>query len=262
MTRFILIRHAAIDGLGHRITGRTPGVALNPSGRAQAGLLARQLARASLDAVYASPQRRTVETAELVARTLGLPLQLAAELDEIDFGDWTGSDYHAGRFFAVWGSNAQGVNGLPNNPDINRFDLATARVDIIGAGQPGIYGLTFDDSNGNGARDPGEPGLNNVTVYLDANHNDAFDPGETNVQSSNGSFSFTGLAADTDYQLVVTAVDAAGNVQSGAPFSVRTLLASADGVPPAVSFVAPLGGYVSGVVSVGASASVIRRPSR
>ena len=93
MTRFILIRHAAIDGLGHRITGRTPGVALNPSGRAQAGLLARQLARASLDAVYASPQRRAVETAELVARTLGLPLQLAAELDEIDFGDWTGKSY-------------------------------------------------------------------------------------------------------------------------------------------------------------------------
>ena len=65
----------------------------------------------------------------------------------IEYGDWTGSDYYGGRFFAVWASNAQGVNGLPNNPQPNTFDLATARVDIQGVGQPGVYGISFDPTN-------------------------------------------------------------------------------------------------------------------
>ncbi|CAN5334017.1 hypothetical protein BH09PLA1_BH09PLA1_27360 [soil metagenome] len=116
----------------------------------------------------------------------------------IDFGDWTGSDFQNGRFFAVWASNAQGVNGLPNNPSPNQFDLATARVDIVGAGLPGIYGLVVNDANGNGVRDGGEVGLSGVTVYLDANNNGNFDGGETNVVTGNaGSYAFQSLPAAT-----------------------------------------------------------------
>lgn len=93
MTRFYFIRHAAIDGLGQRIAGRTAGVALNADGREQALRLARRLARESIDAVYASPQQRAMQTGEALARDLKLELRIANELDEIDFGDWTGKSY-------------------------------------------------------------------------------------------------------------------------------------------------------------------------
>ncbi|MBC8106257.1 MAG: proprotein convertase P-domain-containing protein [Anaerolineae bacterium] len=114
----------------------------------------------------------------------------------IDFGDWTGSDFYGGRFFAIWASNAIGTNGLPNNPAPNNFDLATARVDIIGAGLPGIYGITFDDLNGNAAKDPGEPALAGVTVYIDADNSGTLNAGDTSTTTVlGGSYSFTGLAA-------------------------------------------------------------------
>jgi broad specificity phosphatase PhoE len=93
VTRFLLIRHAAIDGLGQRIAGREPGRLLNAEGRAQAKQLAEALSRRAIHALYSSPQPRAVETAEVLGRARGLAAQIAPELDEVDFGDWTGKSY-------------------------------------------------------------------------------------------------------------------------------------------------------------------------
>ncbi|HXG10201.1 MAG TPA: cohesin domain-containing protein [Gemmataceae bacterium] len=41
-----------------------------------------------------------------------------------------------------------------------------------------IQGIQFDDLNGNGVRDAGEPGLGGVILFLDANNNGTFDTGE------------------------------------------------------------------------------------
>ena len=54
--------------------------------------------------------------------------------------------------------------------------------DLAGVGA--ISGTVFQDNNGNGTRDAGEPSLPGVTVYLDANDNGAPDPGGTVVQAS------------------------------------------------------------------------------
>ena len=102
MTRFYLIRHAAIDGLGQRIAGRMPGVTLNASGREQAAHLALRLARERIDAIYTSPQLRAVQTAEAVALELRLEVKIANEVDEIDFGDWTGKTYEELAKVAGW----------------------------------------------------------------------------------------------------------------------------------------------------------------
>jgi probable phosphoglycerate mutase len=102
MTRFLLIRHAAIDGLGERIAGRMAGVALNAGGREQAARLARRLAGESIDAIYSSPQLRCTETAQTVAIVLGLKVQIAEQLDEIDFGDWTGKSYEELKLLPEW----------------------------------------------------------------------------------------------------------------------------------------------------------------
>ncbi|MEM6391412.1 MAG: SdrD B-like domain-containing protein [Planctomycetota bacterium] len=59
-----------------------------------------------------------------------------------------------------------------------------------------ITGITWSDYDGDGLRDPGEPGLADVTLYLDANDNGVRDPGEA-IQLSNveGEYTFAGLAS-------------------------------------------------------------------
>src|SRR5713226_3103249 len=61
-----------------------------------------------------------------------------------------------------------------------------------------ISGVTFVDTNGNGARDAGEPAMAGTTVFLDANNNGVLDPGEVStVAAADGSFSFSRLLAGT-----------------------------------------------------------------
>lgn len=92
-TTLFLVRHAAQDGLGERLAGRMPGVRLGEIGGAQARRLAERLARERISAVYASPMERARETAAPVAERLGLAVEIAPELNEIDFGHWTGARF-------------------------------------------------------------------------------------------------------------------------------------------------------------------------
>lgn len=89
-TVFHLMRHAAHDELGRVLSGRSSGVALSPEGRAQARALGRRLAERPIDALLASPQRRARETAEVISGEAGPASELCEELDEIDFGAWSG----------------------------------------------------------------------------------------------------------------------------------------------------------------------------
>jgi probable phosphoglycerate mutase len=90
MLILLLVRHALCDHVGRVIAGRTPGIHLNETGRAQAGELSRGLASLPIEAVYSGPLERAQETAEPIAQALGLPVSLASGLDELDFGTWTG----------------------------------------------------------------------------------------------------------------------------------------------------------------------------
>ena len=89
MTTFALIRHASHDLLGHAIVGRSPGVPLSQEGRRQAEFLAERLRPGSVEALYSSPLERARATAAPMAARLGLEIQIADELNEIDYGDWT-----------------------------------------------------------------------------------------------------------------------------------------------------------------------------
>lgn len=90
MMHLLLIRHATNDWVGERLAGWTPGVHLNDKGRLQATALARRLSVMPVAAVYSSPLERTLETAEPLARTLGLTVQVRDGLGETRYGDWTG----------------------------------------------------------------------------------------------------------------------------------------------------------------------------
>ncbi|MBB1489972.1 MULTISPECIES: histidine phosphatase family protein [unclassified Paracoccus (in: a-proteobacteria)] len=105
-----LVRHGAHDDLGAWLSGRTRDVALNAMGREETLALARRLAGRGVAAITASPRRRTVETADILGAGLNLTPLLAPDLDEIDFGNWSG------RRFA----------DLDGDPDWNRWNAARA----------------------------------------------------------------------------------------------------------------------------------------
>ena len=74
-TRLFLVRHGATTlSAEDRFAGSTD-VDLSDVGRAQAVALGGRLANDNLVAAYCSPMRRTVETAALITRDLGLTPQ-------------------------------------------------------------------------------------------------------------------------------------------------------------------------------------------
>jgi len=89
-TQLLLIRHGLTAWVGHRLPGWTPGIHLSEEGRQQAEALAQRVASLPIEAIYASPLERTVETAEAIAAPHGLSVQLRENLGEVQIGEWTG----------------------------------------------------------------------------------------------------------------------------------------------------------------------------
>jgi broad specificity phosphatase PhoE len=93
-TTFFLLRHAAHDDVGSYLAGRSPNVLLGPNGRAQAVRLAERMQREKFAAIISSPRERTQETAHAVSVTCEVgPIELRHDLDEIDFGSWSGKSF-------------------------------------------------------------------------------------------------------------------------------------------------------------------------
>jgi probable phosphoglycerate mutase len=87
-TRLILIRHGETDW---NVEGRYQGQAdppLNQQGLAQAHQLTQKLQSAGLDMLYSSPLRRALETAQILAEALNIPLHTDSRLMEIHQGEW------------------------------------------------------------------------------------------------------------------------------------------------------------------------------
>ena len=102
MITLFLIRHGMCDPVGHAIAGRTPGVHLNEEGRRSAAVLAETLAVYPILAVHSSPLERALETAQPLAARVGVPVELAPALTELDFGAWTGRTLEELRPLPGW----------------------------------------------------------------------------------------------------------------------------------------------------------------
>jgi probable phosphomutase (TIGR03848 family) len=89
MATFALIRHARHSLVGHTIVGRASGVRLGPAGQRQAERLAERLAASRIRAVYSSPLERALDTAAAIGARLRLEVEVAEELNEVEFGAWT-----------------------------------------------------------------------------------------------------------------------------------------------------------------------------
>jgi len=77
----------------HNAEGRIQGqldVPLSEFGRRQGEAIAAALAELPIDAIYASPLQRALETAQIVARRLNLPIRIDPRLQEINVGIFQG----------------------------------------------------------------------------------------------------------------------------------------------------------------------------
>jgi broad specificity phosphatase PhoE len=87
-TRIFLVRHGAtVLTAEDRFAGAT-NVQLSDEGRTQAHRLALRLRAKIIDAVYASPLDRTMETARIIAEPHGLAIVARDGLREINHGHW------------------------------------------------------------------------------------------------------------------------------------------------------------------------------
>lgn len=93
MPTLLLVRHGrSTANTAGLLAGRTPGVALDDHGRAQAEGLSGRLAALPLAALVSSPMQRCRETVAPLteARPELLPVHDEERLAECDYGDWSG----------------------------------------------------------------------------------------------------------------------------------------------------------------------------
>jgi broad specificity phosphatase PhoE len=88
------VRHGETTyNLAHRIQGQLDSE-LSPLGRKQCAAVAEALAHVPLDAVYSSPLRRALESAQGIADALHLELRVEPRLMEINAGIFQGHSWH------------------------------------------------------------------------------------------------------------------------------------------------------------------------
>lgn len=93
MSLFLLVRHGHADNVGKAINGRSAGVELTERGRREVRELAERLRGAGLAAVLSSPLERARQTAAPLAEAVGVQVDVRRELNELDYGQWTGKSY-------------------------------------------------------------------------------------------------------------------------------------------------------------------------
>ncbi|NOJ47592.1 histidine phosphatase family protein [Bradyrhizobium archetypum] len=87
-----LVRHGHHAMLGHRLCGRMPGVQLDDLGCRQMSRCAEMIpGRPAV--IQSSPQRRAQQSASILAWHFGLPVEIAPDVDELDYGEWTSGSF-------------------------------------------------------------------------------------------------------------------------------------------------------------------------
>jgi broad specificity phosphatase PhoE len=160
MSRLYLVRHASHDRVHSVLCGRMPGIALSKEGREEARALARRLIGCKAEAILSSPRERAQETASIIAGELGLPVELAPDLDDIDFGEWTGRSFAEladDPLWATWNAarsmvrppggesmEEAGARALGLLRDLAGPSVVVSHCDVIRAVLLHILGLTID----------------------------------------------------------------------------------------------------------------------
>jgi len=100
VTVLFFVRHGLTPATGVRLT--PPDISLSPEGRRQAVSVAERLRAVPFAAVYVSPLRRCVETAEAIAKGRELELRKVAGLSDTEYGTFSGRTFRQLARSPLW----------------------------------------------------------------------------------------------------------------------------------------------------------------
>ena len=123
--KVFLVRHAQSTANADRILGGTLDYDLTEVGRRQAERVAAFLAGKLFTAIYSSPVKRAMMTAEPIANALSLPIVIDPRLTEVDVGELTGMSVEEAmtRFGDL-------IRSLPRHPE-RGFPGGEREVDVM-----------------------------------------------------------------------------------------------------------------------------------
>jgi probable phosphoglycerate mutase len=105
MARIVLLRHAhSVANEKNLLAGRTAGIALSKTGKAQAEDLIARLGATQFDEVAISPLQRCRETIDpwLAAGGVKSPVVVDDSVSEVDYGNWSGKTLSSLRRKSQW----------------------------------------------------------------------------------------------------------------------------------------------------------------
>jgi len=129
VTRVIIVRHGRTEwNRIERFRGRAD-IALDEVGKKQAQAAANRIKSWPVSAIYSSPLRRALTTAEIIGDALQLDVQPTPGIIDIDYGEWQGlsvEDVSAknGELYSQWIENPDEIQF----PGGERFGDARDRV--------------------------------------------------------------------------------------------------------------------------------------
>lgn len=101
-TTFMLVRHGTCALMNSVLFGRVVDAPLDPHGELQCAVLAQRLSALDHPMIQCSPRRRTRQTAEVIAACAGCAFTVVPELDEVDYGSWSGQSFRKLHDDARW----------------------------------------------------------------------------------------------------------------------------------------------------------------
>ena len=129
MTEIILARHGETEWNVEEVFRGRIDVELNETGLRQAKLLAEYLSDIKIDAIYSSPLRRALKTAEIIAHYHKLKVAITPGLIDCNFGRWQGLSLQEVKdrykeLYAEWQENPH----LVKMPEGESLDEVRARA--------------------------------------------------------------------------------------------------------------------------------------
>ncbi len=133
MTEIILARHGETEwNVGEIFRGRID-IELNETGIKQAELLGGYLSEVKIEAVYSSPLKRALRTAEVMAGSHQLEVKIAPGLIDLDFGQWQGLSHQEvkrkySELYTEWTDSPERVI-LPGGESLN--DVSQRAIAVV-----------------------------------------------------------------------------------------------------------------------------------
>ena len=146
MTTIMLIRHGDTDWNVKEIFRGRVDVDLNETGIKQAQLLSKYLKDAPIGAIYSSPLKRALKTAEIISGPHNISVKPSHELIDFDYGEWQGLSHDIVKdkyqtLYAQWLNNPHLVK-VPRGESLDSVrERATSLVNKVSTKHEGTVAM-------------------------------------------------------------------------------------------------------------------------